>query len=209
MTEKRGKFITFEGSDGAGKSTQVALAAEYLRRKGQSVTVTREPGGTERAEALREWVKTPCGEEIEPLAELLVMEAARVQHVEKVIKKALAEGTWVLCDRFCDSTAAYQGYGRMMDTALVKLLNEKAMAGAVPDRTVILTLSEAEKASRVKKRSGGADRFDSENAAFKKRVDDGFAAIAAAEQERVRMIDASGTAEEVHEKIKKVLDELV
>lgn len=211
----KGRFITFEGMDGAGKTTQMRLAGEYLRSLGFHVVSTREPGGTPLAEKLRALVKDlDPAEELSPLAELLMIEAARAQHVDMVIRPALERGDWVLCDRFTDSTTAYQGYGRGISLEEVAKLNAMAVRECVPDRTILLTVRSGLDSERVAergevRRSPRRDRFDGEEDAFKRAVREGFAAIAAAGPERVRIVDCSGTVAQSCEKVRKVLDELV
>lgn len=215
--EKRGKFITFEGSDGAGKTTQMRLAGEYLKKLGFPVVLTREPGGTPLAEKLRRLLKdNDPEEEIAPLTELLLIEAARIQHVNSVIRPALERGDWVLCDRFADSTTAYQGYGRGLNLEKVAGLNALAMQDCAPDCTLLLTLPPAMNTERMASRAQNAeknisvpDRFDGEDDEFKRAVKAGFAAVADSEPERVKKVDCSGTVEESSEKIRRILDELV
>ena len=206
-----GKFITFEGPEGAGKSTQLKLCADYLRSRGMEVVTTREPGGTPLAEELRGILKTHHGAEVlHPETELLLMEAARSQHVREVILPALEQGAAVLCDRFYDSTTAYQGAARNIDTELIQKLNLFASAFRKPDLTLILDLDIEAGFARAGKRTetaGEYDRFEAENRSFHRRVREAFLAIAAAEPERVRAVNAEGTPEEVAARIRSVVDE--
>ena len=198
----RGRFISFEGPEGGGKSTHVAALAEALRAEGKSVLVTREPGGTRLAELVRR-------EELEdpPVtrAEVLLFLAARAQVVANVIKPALARGEWVLCDRFSDSTFAYQGYGRGIDVQLLKDLNEFATEGLVPDLTILLDVppevSRARLAERQRQTAAAADRIEAAGEAFHKRLREGFLALAKAEPERFVVIDSSGDREDVDRQV--------
>lgn len=209
---KNGKFITFEGPEGAGKSTQLRLLAEELRSRGLEVITTREPGGTPLAEELRNILKTHRGAEVlHPETELLLMEAARSQHAREVILPALERGAVVLCDRFYDSTTAYQGAARNIDTSLIAELNIFAAAFRKPDLTLILDLdieSGFRRAGKRQETAGEYDRFEAENRSFHSRVREGFHAIAAKEPQRVRIIDAEGTPEEVAARIRSAADEL-
>ena len=189
----RGRFITLEGGEGAGKSTQALLLEQALRDAGHTVLRTREPSG-----ALRELLLTP-GMDWSPLAETLLHVAARAEHVAKTIAPALAAGDWVVCDRFSDSTMAYQGYGQGMDRAVSEQL--AAMIGLAPDITLVLTVSPAVGAARIAARGVGADRYEQLPLDFHARVAAGFAAIAAAEPRRCRVIDANGSIEDTHHAI--------
>ncbi len=189
-----GVFITFEGGEGTGKSTQLQLLAKRLRAAGCDVCIVREPGGTAAGEAIRRILLDPSAT-LDPVAELLLYEAARAQVVRDVIAPSLARGEVVLCDRFFDSTTAYQGYGRGLDLDVVRALHELATGGLAPDRTIVLDLDHAWGLSRATRE--GADRLEREDAAFHARVREGFLAIARQEPGRVRVIDASGSVDEV------------
>lgn len=190
----RGKFITLEGPEGAGKSTHLARLAEALRARGIEVLTTREPGGTPLCEAVRGLLQfNQAGEAPQTRAEVLLFLASRAQLVSQVIEPALACGTWVLCDRFCDSTFAYQGYGRGLELAQLRALNAFATGGLMPDLTLLLDIPEAESARRLAERKGPADRFEQEQAAFHRRLAEGFREMAAAEPTRFRVIDSSGS----------------
>lgn len=183
----RGVFITFEGGDGVGKSTQIRFLARFLEERGRTVLRLREPGGTAVGEALRRVVLDPAHGTMSDRAELLIYEAARAQIVDEVIKPALSRGAIVLCDRFYDSTVAYQGAGRGLDGAFIEAANRFACDGLAPDVTLLLAAPEATVRSRMERR-GGADRLEQAGEAFHRRVADGFAAVAAAEPERVRTV---------------------
>jgi len=195
-----GRLITLEGGDGAGKSTQAALLAERLRTAGVEVVATREPGGTPLGQEIRRLLVTPGGEEPVPLAELLLYLADRAQHVARVITPALARGAWVVCDRFVDSTLAYQGAGRGLDEEEVARLCRLATGGVWPDLTLWLALDPAAAARRRAGR-GAADRMELEGIAFQERLAAAFARLAAAEPDRWREVAAAGAVEGVAEAV--------
>lgn len=184
-----GLLITFEGGDGAGKSTQIRFLARLLEGAGREVVCLREPGGTAVGEALRRVVLDPAHGAMSDRAELLIYEAARAQIVDEVIAPALARGAVVLCDRFFDSTVAYQGAGRGLDGAFIAAANRFACDGLVPDATILLVAPEEAVRSRMGRR-GDADRLERAGDAFHSRVAEGFAALAAAEPERVRIVSS-------------------
>lgn len=186
---RRGLFVTFEGGDGAGKSTQIRFLARFLEDRGHEVLRLREPGGTAVGEALRRVVLDPAHGAMSDRAELLIYEAARAQIVDEVIRPALDRGAFVLCDRFYDSTVAYQGAGRGLDGAFIDAANRFACDGLVPDITVLLVAPEAAVRSRMGRRAG-ADRLEQAGDAFHRRVAEGFAALASAEPERVRTVSS-------------------
>ena len=190
----RGKFITLEGPEGAGKSTHIKHLAEFLRGRGKRVLTTREPGGTPLCEAIRGLLQfNDAGEAPKSRAEVLLFLASRAQLVARILEPTLAHGEWVLCDRFCDSTFAYQGYGRGMDLVELRTLNRFATAGLMPDLTLLLDIPESESARRLAERKGPVDRFEQEQAAFHHRLAQGFREMAAAEPARIRRIDSSGS----------------
>lgn len=191
----RGRFITLEGGEGAGKTTQVGRLVEALDANGLPVLRTREPGGSPGAELLRGIL---LGGPIDwaPQAETLLHFAARAEHVAKTIRPALASGTWVVCDRFFDSTMAYQGYGQGADRAFIA--EQIRLLGIVPDLTIVLDVPGDVAAARVRQRGGDADRYERLDAAFHGRVRDGFRAIAAAEPRRCAVVDASGDIDNAH-----------
>lgn len=195
----QGRFITFEGPEGAGKSTQLGLLQGWMRSVGLPVRVTREPGGTELGAGIRKILLTPRDEEVSPLAELLLYEADRAQHVSRVIRPALEAGEHVLCDRFFDSTTAYQAYGRGLPLELVEGMNIRATEALVPDMTLLLEASPEEGLRRARAGAQG-DRLEGEGLAFHERVWQGFVEIARREAGRIRLIP-SGAIEEVHARI--------
>lgn len=189
----RGAFVTFEGADGTGKSTHIGFLAERLRGHGREVLCLREPGGTAVGEALRALVLDPANAGLSDRAELLVYEAARAQLVEEVIAPALGRGAVVLCDRFADSTVAYQAFGRGLPRAFVDAANAFATAGVAPDRTVLLACGSPGAGLSRAARAGRADRLELAGEGFHARVAEGFAALAACEPDRVRLVDSSGS----------------
>ena len=209
----RGKFITFEGPEGAGKTTQIRLAAETIESYGVQCLLTREPGGTPLAEELRNIIKHYNGDEkISPETELLLIEAARSQHVRHKILPALAEGKCVLCDRFTDSTCAYQGGGRNMNLDSIRTLNDFAISPLKIDATVLMKIDIEKGFERTRVRYGAKevfDRFESQNLEFHQKVMDTFMQIAENEQDRVTVIDASRSIEEIHQSIMEALHELL
>ena len=199
-----GFFITFEGSEGGGKTTQVALLAEALRARGHDVVETREPGGTPIGQTLRQLLLRPHtgapADTLAPRAELLLMLADRAQHIHEVILPGLHAGRIVLCDRYADSTTAYQGYGRGFELAEVARLNAFVCDACQPQLTFVLDLPVAVGMQRAHERRGMAavDHFEAASVSFHERVREGFRAIARAEPERVCLIDAAQDIEAVH-----------
>ena len=196
----RGLFITFEGTEGSGKSTQISLLAQALRANGRRVRILREPGGTPIGEEIRHTLKhSAVNHAMTPEAELLLMNASRAQLVREVIRPALAAGEVVLCDRFYDSTTAYQGYGRMLDLKMVEGIIAVAVGKTQPDLTLLLlvpqALSEARRLARQPSlpMSIKRDRFEEADQSFFERVAKGYQAIAASEPQRVKSIPATGT----------------
>ena len=192
----RGRFITFEGGEGAGKSTQLARLAERLREQGLEVVATREPGGSPGAEAIRELVLNGAADRWSAVTETLLMYAARRDHVERVIAPALARGAWVVCDRFADSTRAYQGAAGGTDPALIAALETQVLGEARPDLTLVFDLPPEAGLARAQAR-GGEMRFESKGLAFHQKLRDGFLAIARAEPDRCAVIDAAAPIEAV------------
>lgn len=197
----KGVFITFEGSDGAGKSTQIQLAKEYLESRGIEPIMTREPGGTAISEKLREILLDANNKEMSPIAEMMIYASARAQLVAEVIKPALSEGKVIICDRFIDSSVAYQGYGRGLGS-MVEEVNTHAIDGVLPDVTFFLDLDPAIGRGRI---SGEPDRLEQEKMDFHYKVYEGYKAIAAANPDRVAVIDASRGIEEIRCDIADVL----
>lgn len=199
-----GKFITMEGGEGAGKTTQCARLAAYLEGKDIEVTITREPGGTPGALALRELLVTGDGDRWDPVSEALLMYAARRDHVERLIKPALAKGQWVLCDRFSDSTMAYQGYAKALGRDWVSALDGLAMDGFKPDLTLLLDMPSDMGLGRAAVR-GGPDRFEKLGARFHEDLRSAFLDIAKREPERIVVLDATGSQDAVAERIEKTV----
>lgn len=191
-----GRFITLEGAEGTGKSTQLPLLAAELRARGLTVTTTREPGGTPLSEVIRELLLAPSERPMQAETELLLLTAARAEHLSCVIRPALAAGAWVLCDRYADASAAYQGLARGLGVERVDALHDLLLPGWRPDRTLLLEASADLTGARRLSR-GMADRFEAEPSAFHARVAAGYAARAEAEPGRFRRIDASGSEAEV------------
>lgn len=197
-----GVFISFEGVEGCGKSTQIQLLAETLRTNGHQVVVTREPGGTVLGQILRKLLLEPAAP-LAPGAEVLMMLADRAQHIQEVIAPALNAGKIVLCDRFADSTIAYQGYGRKIDLVLLTQLNTFACGGYQPALTFLLDVPVVEGLRRAQQRRGNAsaDHFEVESVAFHDRVREGFLAVARAEPDRIRVLDSTRPLEVVRQEI--------
>lgn len=203
----KGRFITFEGVEGAGKSTQITFAAEWLRAAGIEVLVTREPGGTPLAERIRACLLEPSTEPMADATELLLVFAARAQHLAEKIKPALARGAWVLCDRFTDATYAYQGAGRGLPTAMIAGLEQLVQGGLRPDATLLLDLPVAEGLGRAGKRAT-LDRIEQEGTDFFERIRQCYLARAAAEPERFFVINAGACATDVRTQVAAVLANL-
>lgn len=191
----RGTFITLEGADGCGKSTQVALLAAAIQAAGREVVRLREPGGTSISEKIRALVLDPDNAEMASECELLLFEASRAQLVRQVIEPALARGAVVLCDRFYDSTYAYQAAGRALDARVISQANALGSCGVTPDLTLVLDMDTKDALARATR--GGADRLEGEGVAFQERVRQGYLDLAAAESGRVHVVDATGSTEEV------------
>ncbi len=193
-------FITFEGIEGSGKSTQVPRVAEHLRQRGIACITTKEPGGTPLADRIRALL-LDSGSVIDPVAELFLFAASRRQHVVEVIRPAIQRGEIVLCDRFTDSTLAYQGFGRMLNLDRLRALNDWATDGVRPDLTLIFDLPEEVGLRRARSRNETATddegRFELENLRFHRRVREGYLALAKGEPERYKIIDADGGTDEV------------
>lgn len=194
----RGSFISFEGGEGAGKSTQIRRLADRLKAAGFDVVLTREPGGSPGAETIRELLVNGDADRWSPVTETLLMYAARRDHLERVIRPALDRGAMVLCDRFADSTRAYQGAGGDAPAALIAALEDHVLAGSIPDLTLIFDIPAMIGLDRAASR-GGAARFESKGLEFHKRLRAGFLAIAQREPERCAVIDASATPDAVFE----------
>jgi dTMP kinase len=205
----RGRFITLEGIEGAGKSTVAKLVVDWLAGRGITACLTREPGGTPLAERVRQIVLERGPEAVSAQAETLLMFAARSIHLENLIRPRLLRGEWVICDRFTDASRAYQGYGRGLDQAWIEQLASAVHGELQPDRTLLLDLPVATGLSRARGRSGAAaDRFEAEVEEFFERVRQGYLHIARNEPRRVRLIDASRPLPEVTREVTKALDGL-
>jgi dTMP kinase len=212
----RGRFITFEGLDGCGKSTQMEKLAGVLHAQGLSVVVTREPGGTATGEKIRRLLLDTATAGLSPLAELALMFASRAQHIAEVIQPALAEGSIVLCDRFTDSTEAYQGGGRKLGSQPVLELHRILCGNLQPDLTILMDSDVAASVERARRRNkahttkngrgkNDENRFEQESRAFFGRVHSAYLAIAARESQRVVLVDARGTAKETHARIAEIV----
>ncbi len=199
----KGTFITLEGIDGCGKSTQAKLLVEALRRSDAEVVALREPGGTPISEKIRALLLDPKNAEMAAECELLLYEASRAQLVREVICPALERGATVVCDRFYDSTYGYQHGGRGLDEQLVDTCNRLGSCGVNPHCTIVFDLDPAEALARATK--GGADRLEAEGLAFQRRIRDAYLRLAQREPERVHVVDATGTPSEVFARVAKVL----
>jgi dTMP kinase len=203
-----GRFITFEGIEGAGKSTLARFAVSWLTARGVRVRATREPGGTPLAERVRQIVLERGAEQVSPLAETLLMFAARALHVQQVILPALASGEWVLCDRFTDATRAYQGAGRGVDARLIETLAQAVHPDLTPNATLLMDLPVEAGLRRARARSSGVDRFEAENVSFFERVRAGYLQLAAAQPGRIHLIDAQAALPVVEQQVERVLHAL-
>jgi dTMP kinase len=203
-----GRFVTFEGIEGVGKSTQIARVRARLEAAGRRVVATREPGGTPLAERIRDVVLGSADEAVPPAAELLLMFAARAVHTANLIRPALARGDWVLCDRYTDATYAYQGGGRGMPDREIATLAALAHPGLAPDLTLLLDAPVSVALGRARARRGEADRIEQETAEFFERARAKYLEIARREPARVRIVDASRTPDEVSAAIERHLAEL-
>lgn len=204
----RGRFITLEGGEGVGKSTQLNALAEALRARGIDVVTTREPGGSPGAEAIRSLLLDGSDDGWGPEAEALLFAAARTDHVDKVIRPAIQCGLWVLCDRFVDSSLAYQGVAGGLGLEAVRRINGFGIGEWFPDRTLVLMSAEGAERARARD-AAGSDRIGRRSAAYHEAVDAGFRAIAEAEPERVRLIDASGSPDQVTARLLAAVEDLL
>ena len=193
----RGRFITFEGGEGAGKSTQVQRLAARLKASGHEVVTTREPGGSPGAESIRDIVLRGDADRWSPVTETLLMYAARRDHIERVIRPALERGAWVICDRFADSTRAYQGAAGGVDPGFITALETYILEATRPDLTLVFDLPAETGLERAHARAGAEMRFESKGIAFHERLRAGFQAIAAAEPDRCAVIDATASMDGV------------
>ena len=205
---QRGKFITLEGGEGAGKSTQLIALAEALRSRGIDVVETREPGGSEGAEKIRDLLLSGDDDRWSARAEALLFAAARADHVDKLIRPALEAGSWVISDRFLDSSLAYQGGAGALGVDSVRSINDFAVADCLPDRTLVLALAEG--GARARSRDNEvSDRIGGRPEDYHQKVDLAFRVIAAEEPQRVRIVDASGSPPEVTQRLLDALGDLL
>ncbi len=210
----KGVFITFEGIEGSGKSTQIALLAEYVAGQGKAVTLTREPGGTKIGDQIRKILLDPANRALTPRAELLLYAAARAQHLEELVLPDLEAGKIVLCDRFSDATLAYQGYGRGLDVDMIHALDRAATAGLRPHLTILLDIDAAAGLARARGRNSSRGleseaRFENEEIAFHERVRQGYLVLARAETGRIRVIDAARTPEKIQHDVRTIVDDVL
>lgn len=203
----RGRFITLEGGEGAGKSTQLKRLVARLRGRGVEVAATREPGGSPGAEHIRTLVLNGSADRWSPTTETLLMYAARRDHIERVIAPALESGTWVVCDRFADSTRAYQGAAGGADPALITALETYILRDVRPDLTLVFDLPVYVGLARASARPDAEARFESKGVAFHERLRDAFLAIAKGEPERCALVDAQGSVEQVEAAVWAVVSE--
>lgn len=212
---KQGLFVTFEGGEGTGKSTQIRLLADRLRRRGVDVLVTREPGGSPGAEAVRHVILSGAAEEYGTRMEAVLFAAARNDHVEEIIRPALGSGAVVLCDRFMDSSRVYQGITGNLEPTFVQNLERVAVSGVIPDCTIILDIPAVEGLRRARLRSGDTsasdepDRFEKEELGTHEKRREAFLDIAEADPLRCRVVDASGSAEDIADKVFAIVEPLL
>lgn len=205
-----GRFIAFEGGEGAGKSTQARLLADALEARGLSCVLTREPGGTPGAEAIRSLLLHPPGKGWGARAEALLFAAARADHVDRLIRPALAEGRWVICDRFVDSSRAYQGAAGALGDDAVRALHQVGSEGLLPDLTIVLRAADEDVTSRLEARDGGqADAIGGRDARYHADVTAAFADFVGQEPDRFALVDGRGSPEDVHTRVMLVLSPLL
>jgi dTMP kinase len=208
----KGLFITFEGIEGSGKSTQIALLAKHLAAQGVRHVLTREPGGTPIGDQVRKILLDPANRSLDPAAELLLYAASRAQHLREIILPALANNTTVLCDRFSDATLAYQGYGRGLDIGMIRSLDRIVTAGMRPDLTLLFDIEAASGIARARGRNNSRGleaeaRFENEELAFHERVRQGYLTLVVQEPDRIRIVDASPPAEAVQAEVRQLVEE--
>ncbi len=208
----KGIFITFEGVEGSGKSTQIELLAKALKTKGLKVVKTQEPGGTKIGVMIRKVLLDPKNKEIDPMTELMLYGASRAQHIKEVILPAIKEGNVVLCDRFSDATVAYQGYGRGLSIEEIRKLDRLLTGGMKPSLTIILDIDPEKGLLRAKRRieennSLKEGRIEQEGFSFHKRVRDGYLKLASEEPDRLKVVQADLTVNEIHNRIIEIMKE--
>lgn len=203
---KKGLFLTIEGPDGSGKSTQIGFITEFLQSRGYETVLTREPGGTQIGEKIRDIILDKENREMDPMTETMLYAASRAQHVAQIIKPALEEGKAVICDRFVDSSIAYQGYGRKLGDS-VTYINEYAIMGCVPDITFLMKIPPDRSMDRIT--SGSRDRLELEKMEFHRRVYEGYMELEKLFPARITGIDAGRSIEEIKEEIHKHLERLL
>jgi dTMP kinase len=210
----RGLFISFEGIEGSGKTTQISMLSDHLCARGRSVQLTREPGGTLIGDQVRKILLDPANAALDPRAELLLYAAGRAQHLAELIRPALEAGTIVLCDRFSDATLAYQGYGRGLDLDLIENLDRLVTGGMRPDLTILLDIDASTGLARARGRNSrhgleAEARFENERLPFHERVHRGYLELAKQEPGRFRVVDASPRPEEIQKEIRRIVDQLL
>lgn len=210
----KGKFITFEGIEGSGKSTQIVLLANYLKAHNRTVTLTREPGGTAIGDQVRKILLDPANTALVARAELLLYAAGRAQHLEELIRPELESGKVVLCDRFSDATLAYQGYGRGLDLEMIRALDRIVTGGMVPDMTILLDIDAATGLARARGRNSSSGleaeaRFENEHVAFHDRVRRGYLTLASREPGRFFVLDATATPDQIQNRIRVIVGDVL
>jgi dTMP kinase len=210
----RGLFISFEGIEGSGKTTQISMLSDHLLARGRSVRLTREPGGTLIGDRVRKILLDPANAALDPRAELLLYAAGRAQHLAELIRPALGDGMIVLCDRFSDATIAYQGFGRGLDRDLIGNLDRLVTGGMRPDLTVLLDIDASTGLARARGRNSRHGlqeeaRFENERLPFHERVRRGYLELAKQEPGRFRVVDASKQPEEIQKEIRRIVDEML
>jgi dTMP kinase len=206
LFDMAGLFVTLEGIDFCGKTTQAKKLASYLRKKGYKVLLVREPGGDRVAEKVRKVLLSQENSEMTPRTELLLYQAARSQLTEKVILPSLEEGRVVICDRYSDSTLAYQGYGRGLDKRMIRYLNSVSTSGLSPDLTILLDVPVKTAQERGTRKKGRRDRLEKEGIEFHLRIRSGFLKIARLNRRRMKVVDGTENVEETWQKVRKVVD---
>lgn len=204
-----GKFISIEGVEGAGKSTQVSFIQQHLIAQDKTVIVTREPGGTELSEKIRSLLLTPTHPEMAVETELLLMFAARAEHIKQVIEPALARGDWVLCDRFVDATFAYQGGGRGITHQRIQILADWTLQGLMPELTLLFDLPVEVGLERVVQRNETTDRFEQEKVIFFEKIRESYLHSAIAEPDRIKVVDSSLSIDDIQQQLIRLLSPLL